>query len=493
MSEGGTGLASGSRSGARRGRSLRARLTDTLRILLEPVVSAATDVRNVLVERHGPLAEKILSPLGVWAFFLTFAGQAIRNTVGWWWFAAIAALSGVVLAAAFITAGRTITWRRIPISAAGFALWCSMTTLWSQYPLETVAASMLMLATTATGILIAIAFPLKDLMKALTRAMKIILALSLALEVGVALSGVHALAPLYMWDWPHIPPSYYWVMGDIFNGGPIQGIVGNRNPLAFIALLALICVVVTWLAERTHGVTTVVWIAVSVLVLALTGSATVHIATLACAIALGAAWWLKSMPAERRPRAMRILVAIASFLLVVALLMHQQFTQLFGRSSDLTGRGEIWMRVINLWTEHPIGGWGWIMYWVPWIPMFRTLVVRPDGSPTMSAHNAYVEALFQTGIIGVVILVIGVVVVVRRSFRAARYFLDVDLYPLMPALIVVALVVQSLTESRLISEGNWVLFTAIATWLAVRVDITGPVAPTAVQALPITEAPNPQS
>ena len=53
------------------------------------------------------------------------------------------------------------------------------------------------------------------------------------------------------------------------------------------------------------------------------------------------------------------------------------------------------------------------MYWEPWIPLFQTLVIRPDGTPTMSAHNAYVEALFQTGIVGALLIV----VLIKFSFR----------------------------------------------------------------------------
>ena len=134
----------------------------------------------------------------------------------------------------------------------------------------------------------------------------------------------------------------------------------------------------------------------------------------------------------------------------------------------MTGRAEIWHRVLALWSMHPLTGWGWIMYWVPWLPMFRYLVVRPDGTPTMQAHNAYVEALFQTGLIGAVVLVIGVVWVLANVFRTAVRDLDSDIMSLLPALLMTAMFIQSFTESRLLSEGNWVLFVALGTWLTVR-------------------------
>ncbi|WP_257210756.1 hypothetical protein [Actinomyces ruminis] len=39
---------------------------------------------------------------------------------------------------------------------------------------------------------------------------------------------------------------------------------------------------------------------------------------------------------------------------------------------------------------------------------------------------------------------------------------------LLPALLMTALTVQSFTESRLLSEGNWVVICALGTWLGLH-------------------------
>ena len=134
----------------------------------------------------------------------------------------------------------------------------------------------------------------------------------------------------------------------------------------------------------------------------------------------------------------------------------------------MSGRWEIWLKVIDLWEQHTFLGWGWIMYWVPWIPMFGTLVIRPDGTPTLSAHNAYIEALFQTGVVGASMIVVLVLTLLIRSFRLAVRYLDSDASVLLPALLMTAMVVQSMTESRLLSEGNWVTVCALGTWLGLH-------------------------
>ena len=50
----------------------------------------------------GGSRRRFLPVLGTWAFFLTFAGQGVRNVVGWWAFGLIAALSEVALLLVFL-------------------------------------------------------------------------------------------------------------------------------------------------------------------------------------------------------------------------------------------------------------------------------------------------------------------------------------------------------------------------------------------------------
>lgn len=407
----------------------------------------------------------LLPALGTWAFFLTFAGQFVRNLVGWWSFGAIAALSGLVLLVAFLYEGHRVPWRALPPVTTAYVLLCVLSVTWSQYPSDTLLAALLMVATSGVGVLLACGLSLRQMTDALSRALEAALVMSLLLELWVALVYKQPLIPLYMRDWESVPPSYVWVVGDIFKGGPIQGIVGNRNPLAFIALLTLICIGVRWADRRVKPVSMVIWTALSLLVLALTGSATVSVAFAACLAVAGLLWVLRHVAPQWRPRIMAGAATIAVTVLVIAIGLHSQVTGLLGRSDDLSGRWEIWQRVLDLWEEHTLLGWGWIMYWVPWIPVFATLVIRPDGTPTMSAHNAYIEAMFQTGIVGAALVATLVILLLYRSARLALKNLDSDASVLLPLLLMVAMTVQSLTESRLLSEGNWVLVCALGTWL----------------------------
>lgn len=416
------------------------------------------------------LTRRALPAAVTWAFFLTFGGQGIRDLVGWYGYAVLAALcvAGLVLLAGI--AGPMGPRRALPWTVVSYTALCATSLLWSAYrPASTVAVAA-MVATTTGGVVAARSLGLRAMLDALTRALRAILCLSMALEFYVAAVLRHRIPPVYMRGWEHVPDSYYWVNGMLFDGGPIQGFVGNRNPLAFIALLALLCTLVRLLGRNESVVGTVSWSMLSVLVLVLTRSATVLVAALASLGLLVVLLCLRRVPPDRRRRVIAVLVGVVGAVILVLFSQHDAVAGLLGRSSDMSGRMVIWDRVLDLSSERPLLGYGWILVWVPSIPMFSTLVIRPDGTPTMQAHNAYLDALLQTGVVGMAIIVALVVSVVLGAYRVALRSLDRQTITIAPALLVTALAVQSLTESHLLFEGNWMLVVAIATWLGVRAD-----------------------
>jgi O-antigen ligase len=160
--------------------------------------------------------------------------------------------------------------------------------------------------------------------------------------------------------------------------------------------------------------------------------------------------------------------------------------ELLGRSPDLTGRFEIWESVIGLAQQHPVIGWGWIGYWAPWVHPFQGLAVR-SGVTYLQAHDAYLDVLLQVGAIGLLAFVCFVITTYVRSWWAAidrpQHRRDrIEPYStlaLAPLLLMTALAVQSLAESRLLYEGNWLLLVVIAiatrSGMVAREDVPGPV------------------
>jgi O-antigen ligase len=149
---------------------------------------------------------------------------------------------------------------------------------------------------------------------------------------------------------------------------------------------------------------------------------------------------------------------------VAVSLLNQQLLALFGKSDDLTGRLDIWQTVIETASQRPWFGWGYASPWVPWVEPFNDLVVR-RGVVQLHAHNAWLDVWLQLGIVGVVLFAAVILSTLWRSWFAAvdrpRFDLADDrpysMLSLVPILLLVVLLVQSVAESRILIESGWVL------------------------------------
>jgi O-antigen ligase len=125
----------------------------------------------------------------------------------------------------------------------------------------------------------------------------------------------------------------------------------------------------------------------------------------------------------------------------------------------MTGRTEIWKAVINLIGERWVQGWGWISYWIPGVKPYEGLIVR-DNVTYYQAHNSYLDVWLQLGIIGFLIFVALLTITFIKLWRlAVRHTSPLYLWPLI---IFIAILVQNLTESRMIVELGWLLVVVLA-------------------------------
>ncbi|MDC4233005.1 O-antigen ligase family protein [Actinomyces sp. B33] len=412
--------------------------------------------------------EGALDAIVICLFFFGFAGQGFRYLLGFYGSAAPMALLFVAFWASFFSTDRVIAIRRISTSVSLFVFLCAISLSWSAYPFSTAVSAIVSIGVSLVGTGIAIALPMDRLLHCLIRSFQWILGASYALEAYVALIRGAKLPPWTMRDQAEIPAMSYWVEGNLLRGGPIQGFMGNRNPLAFVALLLLICVALRWLDNRDRSWSALVWIGACAATLLLTQSATVTMAGVGCAVVMAAFMAVKAAPADLRHRIARGLLAGGLVVAASSFLLRRPITEIFDRSPDMSGRGDIWRALLPLWQERPILGWGWTIGWPAELEMFAHLVPRSDGTPTTQAHNATIEAGFQLGVVGAFFFLMCVAWVYFGVFRVAISHLDDNFMDLAPFIILTALIIQSLTESRFLFEGNWMLFVALATWLKVR-------------------------
>ena len=416
-----------------------------------------------------------VSAYAIGVFVLTLGSNGVRNIVGWWGFLALAiALTAVGVVLFVREKPARFRWYRLPAPLYWFLALAVLSMAWSQYRFESVLGVLAQLATTLLAVVLAFVLTWHEVLRTLGTALRYLIGLSLVFELWVSLFIREPVFQNFL-VFVEVPeegkPSklLYWSRDLLFSGGPIQGLVASSVLLGFLALLGLIVFGIQLRAGLVRPFAGWFWVLFSAATLLLTRGATVWVALAAVAVALALALWARRLGPERRVPLYATggaLIAVA----VAAVLFARDFVfGLLGKSGDMTGRLETWEAVIGLAEQRPWFGWGWVSYWAPWAEPFKSLDTKA-GLPVMSAHNAWLDVWLQLGIIGVLALAPLVVLTVWRVwFRAVdpprRGFgppLPYATSALWPFLVMVALVVQSFTESRLLIEGNWVLLVLLA-------------------------------
>ncbi|PZF59003.1 O-antigen ligase family protein [Curtobacterium sp. MCSS17_008] len=417
---------------------------------------------------RGTVSEREAFALATTVLLTLFAGDAVPNMVTWYGAATVWALEGVWGVSVLVRARPPLT--RTPRALWLFLGWCLLSVVWSHWRPATLASMVAQVLCALVAFTIASTLTWRRVLDAASAAFRWVVGLSLVFEAVVAVVVRHPIAPIWTdYGDRDVPDAFYFSRAELLTGGRIQGLPGNANLLAMVALLAAIAVAVQFAEGRMGRNRAVAWLVVSGAALLLTRSSTVLLAAVAVAVALVVALWLRRVPSGRRvPRTLAVLAGLAVVVSAVVA-ARAPLLDLMGRSSDLTGRGAIWTAVAGLVEQHPVLGWGWIGYWWPDIPLLAELAPR-HGVQYLQAHDAALDVWMQTGVVGLVLFLVYVLTTFGRAWAGAtreafgpglvpRAFDPVTLFPL---LVVVALLVQSLAESRLLYQGNWVLFALLA-------------------------------
>lgn len=434
------------------------------------VMTSYTDSQSAPLARFNAAmrSPKTFDFLAICMLFFGFAGQGIRNIVGFRGSGVVMVILFVFFAWSWKASGGAVGMRPKPVTTLLFVLACALSTSWSVFPAYTAVAAIVTCGVTAVGLALAQHRTIEQIVDLLIRAFEAILITSYIFELFVAFVWRKKFPPLTMLEEDKVPNLLNWSQNALLSGGPIQGFMGNRNPLAFVALLLLLCLLVRWLVRRERSWETLGFSALSLLTLALTRSGTVTVCLVACLIASGAFLLVAGSPQRARPNVVLGLFGLALTLVTLALFAHRYVTTLLGKSPDMTGRVDIWRALIPLWKEHPLLGWGWAIGYPTELPTFAHFIPREDGTPTTQAHNAYVEALFLTGVLGLILIVCVTLILLFGTYLIGVQRIDVDRFMILPALLATALVVQSTVESRFLYEGNWMLVVILSAYVASR-------------------------
>lgn len=409
--------------------------------------------------------------------FITFAHSAVYNLLG------IAGAGATLAVFTLATLGigvpmlagsrpQPFRWRRLPWVALGYTTLALVSVAWSHWRGPTLLTWVLLAAVTVNGLFIAQVLTWPEIVRALSSAFKWILGLSLLLELWVSLVVHGPLLPNFQ-TFPEgtLDPQWYWVRDNLFDGGRIQGIVGNANLLAIVSLFALITFGVLFAARARWRTTLALWSLLAAYFLVRTASATALVCAVAAAVVLAVALLMRraSTPGART----RVyVIAIGSTIVGVfaVWLLREPLLALVGRSSDLTGRSErIWTKVLERAAQHPIFGNGFASPWIPTDPAFDGWITDHDIT-VFHAHNMWLDVLLQLGVLGVVLMAIAYASLLWRAWffavdrprwdlEAARSYSPLTL---LPSLFTVVLLVQGLSESTPIMLWGWMLLVMLS-------------------------------
>ena len=395
------------------------------------------------------------------ALFTLLAGDAVRYSVGWWgWGAVLVTLFGFTLYYFFTGEPKRIL-KQIPWPLIALLVLMPISIIYSNYQMFSAIASFAQYATSLFALFLAAAFSWRHLLRIFSNVVRVILAASLLFEFVAAAIVRGPIAPIFKNYEGDTPPAsaYYWTRAHLFDGDRIQGIVGNSNILAFIAMIGLVVFAIDYAVSATPKWLSASSFALAAAMLLLSKSAGVAFAVAAIAVAATVALIVEGKDRDLRHRIYRWVWACAGLVSIVVLINRAEVFTFFGKTPDMTGRSTIWKLVLGLIAERPIQGWGWISHWMPGVEPFEGLVVI-NKVPYYQAHNAYLDMWLQLGAIGLLLLLILVAMTFVKLWRLGVRHTN-PLY-LWPMLVFFGVLAQNLTESRMLLESGWVLLVLMA-------------------------------
>jgi exopolysaccharide production protein ExoQ len=411
-----------------------------------------------------------LSVYAVVLFFTLLSGDTLRYALTWYGWGAVVAVLFVI--SLVIVIRRRHEWRLIalPLPLLAFVALTIASIAWSYYRTWTVAGAVATFATVVGAFAVSLSFSLPQLIRLFGHALRIILLGSLLFELVVSLFVRHPFIP---W-WAHyakIHPADYWSRDHLLTGGRIQGIMGNSDLLGFVALLGVLVFAVEFASRSIHRAVSAAFLVVAVLDIVLTRSATVYIAG---AVVVVAAIVLVIIRRTSTPRARRTAGILSLVVILIGaagvVVLRGPILRVLGKTSTFTGRTGIWDAVIKIAQQRPVAGWGWLGYWPPHVAPYDQAVFRIKGVQYLQAHDAWLDVWVQLGFIGVIVFAALVISALVRAWEiaidrpqlgageAGRY----DPATLLPALVLIALIAQSIAESRLLIEYGMFLLALVA-------------------------------
>lgn len=368
--------------------------------------------------------------------------SAVRGMIGWPGY--IAAIAGLTSLAAVMLVLRRglLDWEGLlPTSILMFLGWIGLSVIWSGYQWATVSGVAYQFALAFLAIAIGLTRDVIQIIRSVGDVLRFVLIASIAVEV---LAGVLIDRPL----------RFLGVEGLLALGGPIQGLVGTRNQLGLVCLLAIVTFSVELMTRSVARGPTIASIVLAVVTLLFTRSAvSAGVLAVAAVVAL-ALRWVRHGDGTQRRRRQYIVLGVAVAAALTAWLLRYRVIELLNAGSEFEFRLRLWQQVWRFTDLAPIIGWGWVGYWRTDLSPF-VAIDSLSGRPHSSSLNALFDVALQVGAVGVVLFVVLVGLALWRSWLIASERRAV--VHVWPVLVLAVLIITSLAESSILLDAGWLL------------------------------------
>jgi len=327
----------------------------------------------------------------------------------------------------------------LPLSLVGLSGWLGISVLWSIDPAKSMRELSFQFAYILLGMLISVGRDHRQLLRLFVR-------------TGVWFIAINIVFAFLS------PANGRFSEGD--HVGDYKGMFVDKNQFGFFCTVVALSSLVRALTADEPRCRQACWPGVGIAVLGvwLSNSATALIMTIACGMLtlLGV-----GLARGRRPRTLAATGAALLGAVVVWVLLtnSDRILATLDRSSNLTGRTEIWQVVQRAIAERPITGFGWHALWLDTDPTSIRFWTYNYDIPFYHAHNGYLELAVELGLVGAAL---GWGFVVALLLRSLREFVSDPQTRLWPVVLIGLLLIYNLVEVVGFSDAVFVVLVALA-------------------------------
>jgi exopolysaccharide production protein ExoQ len=351
--------------------------------------------------------------------------------------------------------------RRNPAIFALLALAC-LSPFWAETPDLVARRAIAAAGTTLFGAVVAIRLTLAEQLKLFRWALRIAAGLSVALLVVAPHAAISTGA----------------------DGSVLRGIFLHKNHLG--ATMALGALMEWCYSETTRAANLIrrLSLFLYLVLLVLSNSMTSVVAFAATLIVLYAFRLLHGRLSLPLPVVVMLILLGA----VITMGIQSSVTELLGRSSDLTGRTELWSFTWSMIAKRPLFGYGLSGFWMGASEESVSLQTQLGWTPVYS-HNGYLEILLSLGFVGMMLFLIALGTGIRRVLSRARR--NASIQDMWPLAFFSFFLVHNMAECSILMQNSLEWSLCLTTVISADATLMGTLSSTAEEpegsSLPVTE------